>query len=92
LNHYHQLQTMSEKIAERIVLAILSIITALCLPAFLLVSFSEQADYGAIFVIINMAFFWKFYLGMKKYYTLVESQKIESDGYKMLELALFRFF
>jgi hypothetical protein len=83
---------MSEKTAINIVNLILIIISAFCIPTFVISNLDMYEEKNCIFALINLGFFGKFYLGMKRYDSKLESGCINKSGLKLLEFSLFRFF
>ena len=83
---------MSESKAMRWVLAILSVVTAVCMPMFFYYAGKDLLEYACVFALINMSFFWKLYLGAKRYFKQQECELIAPSGNGLLSYALFRFY
>ncbi|MEP7706536.1 hypothetical protein [Paraglaciecola sp. 25GB23A] len=83
---------MSEALAHRILLTLLSVITAICLPSFLLASLDKLEAKSLIYVFVNIGFFWKIYFGIVRYEKNVELKKLERSGWILLSYSLLIFY
>ncbi|WP_441741997.1 hypothetical protein [Flavobacterium sp. W21_SRS_FM6] len=83
---------MSEVIAHRVLLTLLSVITAFCLPSFLLASLDKLEAQSLIYVFVNIGFFWKIHFGIVRYEKEVELREFERSGWTLLSYSLLRFY
>ncbi|HCV01197.1 MAG TPA: hypothetical protein DG048_01015 [Pseudoalteromonas sp.] len=83
---------MDESKAMKCVLAVLSAVTAVCMPIFLYYVSIDLLEFACIFALINMGVFSKLYLGAKRYFKQQELGLSEPSGKRLLSYALFEFY
>lgn len=83
---------MNESKAMKCLLAVLSAVTAVCMPMLLYYASIDLLEFGCVFALINMGVFWKIYLGAKRYFDQQELGLGESSGNRLLSYALFEFY
>ena len=83
---------MNEKQEFNTALSILLILSSWCFYMFFITNLDEIKDINSIYFLLNMAFCWKFYLGLRRYDYLIEKGILKSSGLKILQYTLIKFY
>jgi hypothetical protein len=83
---------MSEKFASKLIATLFYLITAFCLPMFVITNLDGFKDTNSIYPLINLSVSLKMLVGIMRYDKLVEAKVIKPAGISLLGFALYRFY